>query len=66
MEYLLLIFVLCIVALNKRDLVLVWEDNFDWNGAVDHNKWDFDEGDSGWSLSFISLNSLHLVFKFRQ
>jgi len=28
--------------------VRVWEDNFDWNGGVDLNKWDFDEGGKGW------------------
>ncbi|CAF3980853.1 unnamed protein product [Rotaria sp. Silwood2] len=28
--------------------VRVWEDNFDGNGGVDLNKWDFDVGGSGW------------------
>jgi hypothetical protein len=48
--YSLLICVWCIVALNALQWVRVWEDNFDWNGGVDLNKWDFDEGGDGWGL----------------
>ncbi|CAF0758234.1 unnamed protein product [Didymodactylos carnosus] len=32
----------------KADWERVWEDNFDWNGGVDKNKWDFDNGGGGW------------------
>ncbi|CAF2332299.1 unnamed protein product [Rotaria sp. Silwood2] len=28
--------------------VRVWEDNFNWNGGVDLDKWNFDVGGSGW------------------
>ncbi|CAF2455305.1 unnamed protein product [Rotaria sp. Silwood2] len=33
---------------SNCDCVCVWEDNFDWNGVVDPNKWDFDVGGDGW------------------
>jgi hypothetical protein len=48
--YLLLICVLCIVGLPERKLVRVWEDDFNSNGTVDHNKWDFDVGGHGWGM----------------
>jgi hypothetical protein len=53
--YFLLICVWCIVALSKGDWVRVWEDNFDWNGGVDLNKWSFEEGGKGWGLLFILI-----------
>jgi len=28
--------------------VRVFEENFDWNGGIDLNKWDFDVGGGGW------------------
>lgn len=31
----------------------VWEDNFDWNGGVDPNKWEFDIGGHGWGEIFF-------------
>jgi hypothetical protein len=65
--YLVLIFIGCIVALSKGDWVRVWEDNFDWNGGVDLNKWDFDEGGGGWGLLFILFDFfLQLVFLKRR
>ena len=33
--------------------VRVWEDNFDWNGAMDPNKWKFEVGGHGWGLYLI-------------
>jgi hypothetical protein len=48
--YFLLLCVWCIVTLSEGEWVRVWEDNFDWNGGVDLNKWDFDEGGHGWGL----------------
>jgi hypothetical protein len=53
--YFFLICVWCIVALSKGDWVRVWEDNFDWNGGVDLNKWSFEEGGKGWGLLFILI-----------
>ena len=42
--------------------VRVWEDNFDWNGGVDLNKWEFDVGGSGWGQPNHSLSfRLHSV-----
>lgn len=41
-----------IFTLSKGDWVRVWADDFDWNGGVDLNKWDFDEGGGGWGLKF--------------
>ena len=40
--------VLCLIVASEAAWVRVWEDNFDWNGGVDLNKWDFDEGGGGW------------------
>jgi hypothetical protein len=37
-----------LVLLNKTGWVRVWEDNFDWTGEVDLNKWEFDVGGNGW------------------
>lgn len=45
---LLLICVWCVVKFSDGAWVRVWEDNFDWNGGVDLNKWDFDVGGHGW------------------
>ncbi len=28
--------------------VRVCEDNFDWNGGIDTNKWQFEVGGHGW------------------
>lgn len=36
---------------NNRGWRLVWEDNFDWNGHVDTNKWDFEVGGHGFGKS---------------
>ncbi|CAF3843325.1 unnamed protein product [Rotaria magnacalcarata] len=35
---------------SKGEWVRVWEDNFDWNGGIDTNKWEFDVGvgENGW------------------
>lgn len=47
---------LCLIdlfSIGESAWVRVWEDNFDWNGGVDLNKWDFDEGGHGWGLSRI-------------
>ncbi|CAF1028149.1 unnamed protein product [Rotaria sordida] len=33
---------------DDTEWVRVWEDNFNWNGGVDPNKWDFDVGGNGW------------------
>ena len=41
---------LCLIVASEAAWVRVWEDNFDWNGGVDLNKWDFDEGGGGWGL----------------
>jgi hypothetical protein len=48
--YSLLICLLCIVDLTERKLIRVWEDDFNSNGTVDHNKWDFDLGGDGWGM----------------
>ena len=37
-----------LIAVSQAAWVRVWEDNFDWNGGVDLNKWEFDVGGSGW------------------
>ncbi len=49
-RYILLVCLCCIVGLSQSAWVRVWEDNFDWNGGVDLNKWTFDEGGGGWGL----------------
>ena len=54
-KYFLLLFISCIVASSKADWVRVWADDFDWNGGVDLNKWDFDEGGGGWGSFFVFL-----------
>ncbi len=41
--------------------IRVWEDNFDWNGGVDLNKWEFDVGGTGWGLDFIFLSFIILI-----
>jgi hypothetical protein len=51
--YLLLLSIWGIVALSEAAWVRVWEDNFDWNGGVDLNKWEFDVGGGGWGSYFI-------------
>ena len=55
--YLVSIFLWCLIALSKGDWVRVWADDFDWNGGVDLNKWDFDEGNgnNGWGMFFVFL-----------
>ena len=56
-----------LVAVSQGAWVRVWEDNFDWNGGVDLNKWEFDVGGSGWGRSnfFFRLysveTSLHVL-----
>ncbi|CAF1611113.1 unnamed protein product, partial [Adineta ricciae] len=47
-SYQILICVWCVVAFGEAAWVRVWEDNFDWNGGVDLNKWEFDVGGGGW------------------
>ena len=49
-KFFLLLFISCLFAFSKADWVRVWADDFDWNGGVDTNKWDFDEGGDGWGL----------------
>ncbi|CAF3483169.1 unnamed protein product [Rotaria sp. Silwood1] len=44
----LLIWVCCIVACSQAAWVRVWEDNFDWDGGIDRNKWEYDVGGHGW------------------
>jgi hypothetical protein len=42
---------------------LVWEDNFDWNGAVDPNKWEFYVGGHGWGKYFnLFFNVIFFVY----
>jgi hypothetical protein len=59
--YLSLICVWCIVTFSEAAWVRVWEDNFDWNGGVDLNKWEFDVGGTGWGLDFIFLSFIILI-----
>ncbi len=54
-KYSVVIFVWCFITFSKGDWVRVWGDDFDWNGGVDLNKWDFDEGGGGWGELFIFL-----------
>ncbi len=46
-----------VVTLIDAKWVRVWEDNFDWNGGIDTNKWDFDVGGGGWGkcVCIVSL-----------
>jgi hypothetical protein len=37
----------------------VWEDNFDWNGAIDSTKWEFEVGGHGWGKYFHFLIQCH-------
>ncbi|CAF3842639.1 unnamed protein product, partial [Rotaria magnacalcarata] len=46
--YLALIYLWCIIQFSDADWVRVWEDNFDWDGGIDLNKWEFDVGGHGW------------------
>ena len=43
----------CVVTLSDGGWVRVWEDNFDWNGGVDLNKWEFDVGGHGWGSKTV-------------
>jgi len=53
--YVLLVVVCFDVILIDAKWVRVWEDNFDWNGGIDTNKWNFDVGGRGWGKCvFIS------------
>lgn len=52
--YLILLSLCCLAAFSQAGWVRVWADDFDWDGGVDPNKWEFDEGGSGWGLYFIS------------
>jgi hypothetical protein len=45
--YFLLVYLWFLVTLSDFAWVRVWEDNFDWNGEVDLNKWEFDVGGHG-------------------
>lgn len=50
--YCVLVFLWCLLALSKGDWVRVWADDFDWDGGVDTDKWDFDQGGGGWGRFF--------------
>lgn len=63
-KYLLLLLISCLFASSKADWVRVWADDFDWNGGVDTNKWDFDEGGDGWGSSFILPVSSEILILF--
>ena len=52
-HYFISIFLWSLIALSKGDWVRVWGDDFDWDGGVDTNKWDFEEGGKGWGSFFI-------------
>lgn len=54
---------LCLIVVSEAAWVRVWEDNFDWNGGVDLNKWDFDEGGGGWGkYQMMKIIEHSLVF----
>ncbi len=44
--------------MDDGEWVRIWEDNFDWNGRIDPNKWEFEVGGSGWGLSLFYCNCL--------
>jgi hypothetical protein len=43
------------VRLNKTGWIRVWQDDFDCNGDIDLNKWDFDIGGHGWGMKLIFI-----------
>jgi hypothetical protein len=55
---LMMIYLLLFISIGvcQSAWVRVWEDNFDWNGGVDLNKWEFDEGGHGWGLSTSTIS----------
>jgi hypothetical protein len=50
-----------IIAMGDGEWVRVWEDNFNWNGGIDCNKWEFEVGGNGWGLYLVFL-LVHSVF----
>ncbi len=34
--------------MDDDEWIRVWEDNFNWNGGIDTNKWEFEVGGHGW------------------
>ena len=52
-QYFVLIFLWCSVALSKGGWARVWADDFNRNGLLNPNKWDFDEGGDGWGLFYV-------------
>jgi hypothetical protein len=67
--YLVLIFVGYFVALSRGDWVRVWADDFDWNGGVALDRWDFDEGGGGWGMLSIFIrfffSGINFLMKLR-
>ncbi len=47
--------------MGDGEWVRVWEDNFNWNGGIDCNKWEFEVGGNGWGLYLVFL-LVHSVF----
>jgi hypothetical protein len=44
--------------MSEGEWIRVWEDNFDWNGGVDTDKWEFEVGGHGWGSYFIFFLSM--------
>lgn len=44
----------------KEDWNLVWADEFNWNGGIDPNKWNFDVGGHGWGIYLNFFTSFYL------
>ena len=67
-SYQILICVWCVVAFGEAAWVRVWEDNFDWNGGVDLNKWEFDVGGGGWGkkVSWIAVREPMILLYVRR